>query len=136
MNWWPSLSTQTPSNVHGERFHAPVADVLYGGECAATEGNRLGVVFRKFTERRVLVARNVVEDALCNLDDCKEVTLLLDVVQDLLLHLGCSDNVADSLQSVLEVESAGQGIQPLCKKGTIGRTTCVLLALQRSVLST
>ena len=51
-------------NVHGERVHVLVADMLHRKECAATEGNRLGVVFRKIAERWVLVARKVVEDAL------------------------------------------------------------------------
>ena len=87
-------------NVHGERVHALVADVLHGRECAATDGSRLGDMVQKTAECRVLVALEVGLDALCNLADRKKVALLLDVVQGLLLHLGSSDNVADPLRSV------------------------------------
>ena len=62
-------------NVHGERVYTPVADVLHGRKCAATEGNCVGEMVGKILKRRVRIAREVVRNALCNLADREIVAL-------------------------------------------------------------
>ena len=122
-------------NVHGERVYTPVADVLHGRKCAATERNCVGEMIGKILKRRVRVAREVVRNALCNLADREIVALLVDVGHGLLLHVVVLVVLLIRLVQFDAERVLGRGFD-LGKEGAGGRPTRVLLALQGLKLST
>ena len=122
-------------NVHGERVYTPVADVLHGRKCAATERNCVGEMIGKILKRRVRVAREVVRNALCNLADREIVALLVDVGHGLLLHVVVLVVLLIRLVQFDAERVLGRGFD-LGKEGAGGRPTRVLSALQGLELST
>ena len=90
---------------------------------------------RKIAKRRVVIAWEVGRDALCDLTDREIVALLLDVSQGLLLHLVVLIMLLIRLAQFDAERVLGRGFD-LCKKGTRGRPTRVLLTLQGAELST
>ena len=89
---------------------------------------------RKIAKRRILIVRKVGFDASCNLAECKIVALLLDVNQDLLLHLVVLIMLLIRLARFDAERVRSRGFN-LCKKDT-RKTTRILLMLQGLKLST